>query len=190
VLVLVRSPLPPLRALLQRCWARLERGLFPGGLGGQTPPWGPALAVQAPAVLPPAANGAGESSAGELLLFGPGLLESILWMAVPKKRRTIEVNRCRRRHPSKLIAVKRNIDVCPECGNLKQKHVLCGYCYAKVKAETRLIRVEMGKKEGGPFKAPTVETVVLYDGEKPSEKDEGKRIIERARKRPSWFVQN
>ncbi|XP_008919569.2 39S ribosomal protein L32, mitochondrial [Manacus vitellinus] len=184
VLVLVRSPLPRLRALLQRCWGRLERGLLPGGLGGQSPPWGPALAVQAPAVLPQAADDASERSAE-----APGLLESILWMAVPKKRRTIEVNRCRRRHPSKLIEVKRNIDVCPECGNLKQKHILCGYCYAKVKAETHLIRMEMRKMEGGPFKAPTVETVVLYDGEKPSEKDEGKRIIERARKRPSWFVQ-
>lgn len=85
---------------------------------------------------------------------------------------------------------QRNIDVCPECGNLKQKHVLCGYCYAKVKAETRLIRLEIRKKEGGPFNTPTVETVVLYDGEKPTENDKGKRIIERARKRPSWFVQN
>ncbi|NXU86383.1 RM32 protein, partial [Xiphorhynchus elegans] len=144
-----------------------------------------ALSVQAPAVLPPAAAEGSEGSAE-----APGLLESILWMAAPKKRRSIEVNRCRRRHPSKLIKEKRNIDVCPECGNLKQKHVLCGYCYAKVKAETRLIRIEIGKKEGGPFNAPTVETVVLYEGEKPSEEDKGKRIIERARKRPSWFVQN
>ncbi|NXC30073.1 RM32 protein, partial [Campylorhamphus procurvoides] len=144
-----------------------------------------ALAVQAPAVLPQAAAEGSEGSTE-----APGLLESILWMAAPKKRRSIEVNRCRRRHPSKLIKEKRNIDVCPECGNLKQKHVLCGYCYAKVKAETRLIRLEIGKKEGGPFNAPTVETVVLYEGEKPSEKDTGKRIIERARKRPSWFVQN
>lgn len=85
---------------------------------------------------------------------------------------------------------QRNIDVCPECGNLKLKHVLCSYCYAKVKAETQQIRKEIGKKEGGPFNAPTVETVVLYDGEKPTEKDEGKRIIERARKRPSWFIRN
>ncbi|NWR89298.1 RM32 protein, partial [Furnarius figulus] len=144
-----------------------------------------ALAVQAPAVLPQAAAEGREGSTE-----APGLWESILWMAVPKKRRSIEVNRCRRRHPSKLIQEKRNIDVCPECGNLKQKHVLCGYCYAKVKAETRLIRMEIRKKEGGPFNAPTVETVVLYEGEKPTEKDEGKRIIERARKRPSWFVQN
>lgn len=50
--------------------------------------------------------------------------------------------------------------------------------------------MEIQKKEGGPFNAPTVETVVLYEGEKPTEKDAGKRIIERARKRPSWFVQN
>ncbi|KFP26146.1 hypothetical protein N325_11431, partial [Colius striatus] len=145
---------------------------------------GPALAVQAPAFFPEPVSDTQESAEA------PSLLDSIFWMAAPKKRRTIEVNRCRRRHPNKLIKVKRNIDICPECGNLKQKHVLCGYCYAKVKAETRLIRQEMRKKEGGPFNAPTVETVVLYDGEKPAEKDQGKRIIERARKRPSWFVQN
>ncbi|XP_041322694.1 39S ribosomal protein L32, mitochondrial [Pyrgilauda ruficollis] len=180
VLVLVRSPLPRLRALLQRCWGRLERGLWPGVFGGQSPSWGPALAVQGPALVPQGINDAG----------APSLLESVVWMAAPKQRRTIEVNRCRRRHPSKLVEIKRNIDVCPECGNLKQKHILCGYCYAKVKEETRLIRMEIYKKEGEPFNAPTVETVVLYEGEKPMEKDEGKRIIERARKRPSWFVQN
>ncbi|NXC10482.1 RM32 protein, partial [Orthonyx spaldingii] len=185
VLVLLRSPLPPLRALLQRCWGRLERGLWPGALGGKNPPWGPALAVQGLALLPQGINDAGESSTE-----APSLLESVLWMAAPKKRRTIEVNRCRRRHPIKLIKMKRNIDVCPECGNLKQKHVLCGYCYAKVKEETRLIRMEVHKKEGVPFNAPTVEAVVLYGGEKPTEKDEGKQIVERARKRPSWFVQN
>ncbi|OWK55178.1 39S ribosomal protein L32, mitochondrial [Lonchura striata] len=185
VLVLVRSPLPRLRALLQRCWERLERGLWPGVFGGQSPPWEPALAVQGAALVPRGINDAGESSAE-----APSLLGSVMWMAAPKQRRTIEVNRCRRRHPSKLIEIKRNIDVCPECGNLKQKHVLCGYCYAKVKEETRLIRMEIYKKEGRPFNAPTVETVVLYEGEKPTEADEGKRIIERARKRPSWFVQN
>ncbi|NXP39141.1 RM32 protein, partial [Leiothrix lutea] len=185
VLVLVRSPLPRLRAVLQHCWERLERGLWPAVFGGQSPPWGPALAVQGPALVPRGLNDAGGGGAG-----APSLLESAVWMAAPKHRRTIEVNRCRRRHPTQLIEVKRNIDVCPECGNLKQKHVLCGYCYAKVKEETRLIRMEMYKKEGGPLNAPAVETLVLYEGEKPTEKDEGKRIIERARKRPSWFVQN
>ncbi|NXE50807.1 RM32 protein, partial [Casuarius casuarius] len=183
-LVVFSSPLLRLRALLQRCWGRLERGLLPGFSGPQSLPWGPALAVQAPAFLPELVEDTSQSN--EV----PSFLDSILWMAAPKKRRTIEVNRCRRRNPSKLIKVKRNIDVCPECGHLKQKHVLCGYCYAKVKAETRQIRLEMHKKEGGPFNAPTVETVVLYDGEQPTEKDEGKRIIERARKRPSWFIQN
>ncbi|XP_052554995.1 39S ribosomal protein L32, mitochondrial [Tympanuchus pallidicinctus] len=178
--VVVLHSVPPIRVLLQRCWQRLELGRWPAACGAQSPLWGLSPAVQSPACLPEPAAG------GE----GPGFLGGVLWMAAPKKRRSIEVNRCRRRDPSKLIAVKRNIDVCPECGNLKLKHVLCGYCYAKVKAETQQIRKEIGKKEGGPFNAPTVETVVLYDGEKPTEKDEGKRIIERARKRPSWFIRN
>uniref|UniRef100_A0A8B9G401 Large ribosomal subunit protein bL32m n=1 Tax=Amazona collaria TaxID=241587 RepID=A0A8B9G401_9PSIT len=164
--------LPRLRALLQCCWQRLESGLLAGFSGGQSPPWGPALAVQAPAFLPQPVHDTNESNEAA------SLLDSILWMAVPKKRRTIEVNRCRRRNPNKLIKVKTNIDVCPECGNLKQKHVLCGYCYAKVKAETRLIRKEMYKQEGGPFNAPTIETVVLYDGEKPTEKDAELKPIE------------
>lgn len=89
-----------------------------------------------------------------------------------------------------LFFLKNNIDVCPECGHLKLKHVLCGFCYEKVCKETAEIRRQIGKQEGGPFKAPSVETVVLYTGEAPSEQDRGKRIIERDRKRPSWFTQN
>lgn len=91
---------------------------------------------------------------------------------------------------SVFVVLKNNIDVCPECGHLKQKHVLCGYCYEKVRQETAAIRRQMGKLEGGPLKAPTVETVVLYAGETPSEAHQGKRLIERDRKRPSWFTQN
>ena len=189
-LLVVFSPLPRLRGLLQRCWGRLERGLLPGFSGGQSPPWGrywpaplpaegeggigaagriftverrregagagecaalgnwnegtrlgallaaplsslwgvsvasvsyflgctrkwglavmnyffcrsgPALAVQAPAFLPEPVSDTRESNEA------PSLLDSILWMAAPKKRRTIEVNRCRRRNPNKLIKVK------------------------------------------------------------------------------------
>ncbi|KAG9475940.1 hypothetical protein GDO78_002813 [Eleutherodactylus coqui] len=117
----------------------------------------------------------------------PSFLDGILWMAVPKSRRTIEVNRCRRRNPQKLLKEKKNIDVCPECGHLKLKHVLCGFCYAKVRHETHLIRKEIQAMEGGPFRAPVVESVVLYEGEKPRPDDDGKRIIEQKRKRPSWF---
>lgn len=35
-----------------------------------------------------------------------GLLDGIMWMAVPKKRRSIEINRTRRRAVEKLIKVK------------------------------------------------------------------------------------
>ncbi|KAJ6662076.1 hypothetical protein lerEdw1_012923 [Lerista edwardsae] len=90
--------------------------------------------------------------------------------------------------PRDGLAGSRNIDVCPQCGNLKQKHILCGYCYEKVKQETTAIRKQIWAQEGGPHKAPVVETVVLYEGEKPREQDKGKRIVERNRKRPSWFT--
>lgn len=59
-------------------------------------PAGPALAVQGPALAPQGINDA----------EAPGLLETVVWMAAPKHRRTIEVNRCRRRNPSKLIEIK------------------------------------------------------------------------------------
>ncbi|XP_074844181.1 large ribosomal subunit protein bL32m [Carettochelys insculpta] len=170
----------PARGFLRRCWGQLERSVLRGLPG---PPWAPALAVQSPALEP-------TENIGEESNKAPNFLDSIFWMAAPKKRRTIEVNRCRRRHPNKLIKIKTNIDVCPECGNLKQKHVLCAYCYKKIQVETSLIRMQIKEKEAGPFNASTVETVVLYEGDKPTEKDEGKRIIERNRKRPSWFTRN
>ncbi|KAM4705479.1 large ribosomal subunit protein bL32m [Rhinophrynus dorsalis] len=146
-------------------------------------PWGPApaFAVQAPSPCSVPVVSSDEEDTK------PSFLDSIFWMAAPKSRRTIEVNRCRRRNTSKLIKEKHNIDVCPECGHLKLKHVLCSFCYEKVRHETQLIRKEIKVKEGGPFRSPTVETVVLYEGEKPRPGDEEKRIIERNRKRPSWF---
>ncbi|KAM6910701.1 large ribosomal subunit protein bL32m [Xenentodon cancila] len=141
----------------------------------------PALAVNVPGLLPRLDPGQPDPQQP------PGLLDSIFWMAAPKKRRTIEVNRTRRRSESKLIKVKNNIEPCPECGHLKQKHILCGFCYAKVCKETAVIRKQISEMEGGPLRAPTVETVVLYEGETAKEVDKGKRIVERARKRPGWF---
>ncbi|XP_062841853.1 39S ribosomal protein L32, mitochondrial [Trichomycterus rosablanca] len=142
---------------------------------------GPALAVQGASLLPQPQSISDDSSTE------PSFLDSIFWMAAPKKRRTIEVNRCRRRNPNKLIEVKTNIEPCPECGNLKQKHILCGFCYEKVRKETAMIRKQIEIKEGRPHNAPVVETIVLYENESPSDADKGKRIIERSRKRPSWF---
>ncbi|KAM8966660.1 large ribosomal subunit protein bL32m isoform 2-T2 [Pelodytes ibericus] len=164
---------------LLRCCLRIEQNML-RALGLE--PLSSALAVQAPASVSPAVMDSDESDTV------PNFLDSIFWMAAPKSRRTIEVNRCRRRNPNKLIQVKNNIDMCPECGHLKLKHVLCGFCYEKIRHETHLIREEIKAKEGGPFKAPTVETVVLYQGEKPHPEDAEKRIIERNRKRPSWFA--
>ncbi|XP_038616295.1 39S ribosomal protein L32, mitochondrial [Tachyglossus aculeatus] len=166
---------------LRNCWEILEKSLLfrlPG-----SPPCGPALAVEGPAAFlqPPVSSESSET---------PSVFDSTFWMAAPKNRRTIEVNRCRRRNPRNLIKVKDNIEVCPECDRPKLKQVLCGYCYEKVRQETVQIRMQIGREEGGPFKAPAVETVVLYQGEEPSEQDQGKRIIKQDRKRPSWFAKN
>lgn len=57
----------------------------------------PALAVNGPGLLPQPPNEDEQP---------PGFLDSILWMAVPKKRRTIEVNRTRRRAKEKLLKVQ------------------------------------------------------------------------------------
>ena len=84
-----------------------------------------------------------------------------------------------------FFVLKNNIDICPECGHLKQKHVLCGYCYEKVRQETTKIRQQIGAQGGGPFKAPPIETKVLYTGEKPLGRNQGKSIVERNIKRPS-----
>lgn len=80
-----------------------------------------------------------------------------------------------------------NIEPCPECGHLKQKHILCGFCYAKVCKETTLIRQQIIATEGGPLRAPATETVLIYEGETPRETDKDKRIVELPRKRPAWF---
>nr|XP_046256108.1 39S ribosomal protein L32, mitochondrial [Scatophagus argus] len=146
----------------------------------------PALAVNGPSLLPQL-DKEDELEEQQSPQQPPGLLGSILWMAAPKKRRTIEVNRTRRRADNKLLKVKNNIEPCLECGHLKQKHSLCGFCYAKVCKETALIRQQIEEMEGGPLRAPTVETVVLYEGETPSQQDKDRRIVERARKRPAWF---
>ncbi|XP_061574218.1 39S ribosomal protein L32, mitochondrial [Cololabis saira] len=155
----------------------------------------PALAVNAPSLLPQLGQDQldqdqldqDQQDQDQQDQDPPGLLDSILWMAAPKKRRTIEVNRTRRRDFRKLIQVKNNIEPCTECGHLKQKHVLCGFCYAKVCKETGLIRAQIRGMEGGPLRAPAVETVVLYEGETAKEEDNAKRIVERPRKRPGWF---
>ncbi|XP_030637017.1 large ribosomal subunit protein bL32m [Chanos chanos] len=140
--------------------------------------FGPALAVHGPVLLPQQNSDVSSE---------PSFLDNIFWMAAPKKRRTIEVNRCRRRNPNKLIEVKTNIVPCPVCGHLKQKHILCGFCYEKIQRETAMIRKQIAVMEGKPLNAPAVETVVLYESETPGDADKDKRIVERNRKRPSWF---
>ncbi|NP_001291103.1 39S ribosomal protein L32, mitochondrial [Esox lucius] len=140
----------------------------------------PALAVHGPNALPQTQDESEETTE-------PSFLDHVLWMAAPKKRRTIEINRTRRRSSEFMIKVKNNIEPCVECGHLKQKHILCGFCYEKIRKETARIRGQIRAMEGGPLNTPAQETVVLYDSESPGEADKNKRIVETSRKRPSWF---
>ncbi|XP_072515221.1 large ribosomal subunit protein bL32m [Salminus brasiliensis] len=165
---------------LRHSLQRLENSF--AGAAGLDRSLGPALAVHGPSLLPQPQHIRDDNSSE------PSFLDSIFWMAVPKKRRTIEVNRCRRRNPNKLIKVKTNIEPCLQCGNLKQKHVLCGFCYDKVQRETSLIRKQIQNMEGGPLNAPALESVVLYENETLGDAEKDKRIVERNRKRPSWFI--
>uniref|UniRef100_A0A8C6IBZ4 Large ribosomal subunit protein bL32m n=1 Tax=Mus spicilegus TaxID=10103 RepID=A0A8C6IBZ4_MUSSI len=158
LLPILGGPLPALlQWQLQQSWS-----------GFASPPWAPALAVQSPSIITELAHDTNEHTENS------SFLDSIFGMAAPKHRRTIEVNRCRG-NPHKLIKMKNNIDICPECGLLKQKHVLCGYCYEKVRQETTKTRQQTGALGGGPFKAPPIETKVLYTGEKPLGRNQGKR---------------
>lgn len=65
----------------------------------------PALAVAGPGLLPQL-DKEDELEEQQSQEQHPGLLDGILWMAVPKKRRTIEINRTRRRADTKLLKVK------------------------------------------------------------------------------------
>ncbi|XP_014042104.2 large ribosomal subunit protein bL32m [Salmo salar] len=163
---------------LRRSLLQLEcRIIQASGLDRQ---FAPALAVHGPSILP-------QPHEEQEATAEPSFLDNVFWMAAPKKRRTIEINRTRRRDPSFMLKVKTNIEPCVECGHLKQKHILCGFCYEKIRKETALIRGQIKAMEGRPLNTPAQETLVLYDSESPGESDKDKRIVERNRKRPSWF---
>lgn len=147
----------------------------------------PALVVQGPSLFPQPEHDEREEKEPS---SESSFLDNVFWMAAPKKRRTIEINRTRRRDERKFPKVQNNIEPCLECGNLKQKHILCGFCYAKVRRETAVIRAQISAMEGGPLNAPPLETVVLYENETPGEADQIKRVVERSRKRPAWFHLN
>ncbi|XP_031198187.1 39S ribosomal protein L32, mitochondrial-like [Mastomys coucha] len=154
LLLLLSLPWPVRPGSLQRCWELLQHQLQQSWSRFASPQWALALPVPNPSILTEPGHDTTEDKENS------SFLDSSFWMAAPKNRRTIKVNRCRRINSHKLIKIKNNIDICPECGHLKQKHVLCGYCYQKVHQETTKIRQQPGGGEGGPFKAPSVETVV------------------------------
>merc|ERR1712212_451187 len=70
----------------------------------------PALVVNGAHVLPPQLQEEETLEGDTAPDQPPDLQDSILWMAAPKKRRTIEVNRTRRRADEQLLKVKVHVE--------------------------------------------------------------------------------
>ena len=76
-------------------------------------------------------------------LEGDGLKtiwDSILLWAVPKKRTSHSKKRMRMTH--KYLKPKNNYKTCPQCGNLKLPHMLCGHCFRETMKQTAEFRTQ------------------------------------------------
>ncbi|XP_002740678.1 large ribosomal subunit protein bL32m-like [Saccoglossus kowalevskii] len=161
-----------LRLAVQNIEARIQEIFnFP-------PPVAPALAFHQPSI-----DVGSDSSSFDI----KSIFDGFLW-AAPKSRRSLERRRTRRRATEKRLKSKPDIVACEVCGQPKLLYHLCGNCLEKVKAETEAVREKLGKEWS--WNTPQTETIVLYEGEKVSEQDKDKHIVEVPRKRPSWFTKD
>lgn len=69
----------------------------------------------------------------------------VVLFAAPKKRTSH--SRKRKRMTSKWLKNIVNYTICPECGNARRLHVLCGYCLRKTLVETAQIRRQRDQSE-------------------------------------------
>ncbi|XP_072020818.1 large ribosomal subunit protein bL32m-like [Amphiura filiformis] len=148
-------------------------------LGNRPPPLGPALAVAGQ----PAFNNQISSEPCDNI----GLWDGFLW-AVPKKRRSKERNRTRRRAVEKKISRVIYMTTCDTCGHQKKLIFFCGNCLTRIREETKLVQEQiMSQLDETKDGIANAETAVLYEGEQPAQEEEGRDIIEIKKKRPSWF---
>ncbi|XP_071942077.1 large ribosomal subunit protein bL32m-like [Antedon mediterranea] len=114
------------------------------------------------------------------------IFDGIFW-AVPKRRRSIQRNRTRRRAIEKKIVPVTDIIPCSECGHPKRKEYLCSHCLIRIREETSEIQKQMFKdlEESGDL--PDKKIVVLYEGEEEKDKGDGVQVVEVKKARPSWF---
>ncbi|XP_033116952.1 39S ribosomal protein L32, mitochondrial-like [Anneissia japonica] len=116
------------------------------------------------------------------------IFDGIFW-AVPKKRRSIQRNRTRRRAIEKRVVAVTDIIPCSECGHPKRKEYLCSHCLIRIREETSEIQKQMFKESEESGDLPDKKIVVLYEGEGEEETDKGEavRVVEMKKRRPSWF---
>ncbi|KAF7401702.1 hypothetical protein HZH68_007522 [Vespula germanica] len=119
--------------------------------------------------------------------------DGFLW-GVPTVRRTIEKRMSRRfgnpKYNWKPPVPKTNLLMCPNCGSHHEAGLLCGYCYEKVKIETKEMQDVIQQKLG--LSAVEEDVIVIYEGEnnKTEEFWKNQKVIEMPKKRPEWFHKN
>lgn len=115
--------------------------------------------------------------------------DGLLW-AVPKHRRTNQVNMTRRRAKEKLYKRTTDLVACEKCGNPRRIGFLCSHCLKHIREETHKIKDALfasWKENNSGEVIQGKENVILYEGEEAREQDKNKNIVEMNRKRPSWF---
>ncbi|OWA53390.1 putative 39S ribosomal protein L32, mitochondrial [Hypsibius exemplaris] len=156
-------------------------------IGGRYPGF-PQLVVADTGYHPSASSPATQATTEPEQSFLESLKDGLLW-AVPKKRSSVE-RRLKKQFGSSYMdpyKLRTDLIVCLHCGHYHEAHSLCGHCYQKVKAETKLIHDTMDIT-ARDAELQSQEVVVVYEGENPDPvTTHGKRIVEVPKKRPLWF---
>ncbi|XP_052255253.1 39S ribosomal protein L32, mitochondrial-like [Dreissena polymorpha] len=119
------------------------------------------------------------------------IFEPIMRWVNPRNRRTVERRLTRKNllPQMKDARPKKNIIICLHCGRPHEIQTLCGYCYSKVRVETKKLQEQnkMIKDQLNKFKT---EVAFLYRGENKNDvKDHKKKyFVEVDRERPEWFA--
>ena len=122
------------------------------------------------------------------------LQPSIVWHAVPKRRRSLEKRQTRRFFYKFFESAKpkANLVPCTECGNWFERQYCCPHCYSRVRFETEKAKEALGEDQF-KYSFPTSEISLTYQGEgELAEKmrKSGKMVLELDRPRPKWWFGN
>ncbi|XP_014663586.1 PREDICTED: 39S ribosomal protein L32, mitochondrial-like [Priapulus caudatus] len=135
------------------------RGYPPHGIGGVFP-----IADTQPNTFPTDQQCIRDGSIDKQTSLLERLVGDGFFWAVPKNRRTVERRMTRRMGYQKLINSRHDLVTCLHCGHYHQAKTICGNCYAKVQAETKVIMDAMQiEKWEDRVKHSDKDVTVLYE---------------------------